>query len=261
MGNREYGARRAALTKQLTHSGTNMGGRSMCFSAEADFVGGAVIGLVGLASLKEARTKQELPLAALPLAFAAHQIAEGFVWLGLEGKISRAVSDFALHSYVLYAWALLPLLAPVAIYLVEPLRRRRQLMAPLVAVGALVAAYLLVMISGSNIGARIAENTIQYTGAGGYGGTATVLYVLATCGAFLLSSHRRIMMFGVVNLLAVVAIAKYQAEALTSLWCAWAAIASVLFYLHFVELRRSELTKMRGAEARSERNRSFSSRV
>jgi hypothetical protein len=221
----------------------------MCFSAEADFVGGAVIGLVGVATLSEVRTKRELPLAVLPLAFAVHQISEGFVWLGLEGKISKAASDFALHSYVLYAWALLPLLAPLAIFLVEPLRRRRRAMAPLVAMGMGVAVYLLVTINEAAVSARIVEHTIRYEGVGQHGDVATVLYVVATCGTFLLSSHRRIVVFGVVNLLAVVAIAWYQAAALTSLWCAWAAIASILFYLHFADVRRAELTAVRDSSS------------
>jgi hypothetical protein len=45
--------------------------------------------------------------------------------------------------------------------------------------------------------------------------------------------------FGVANLVAVVAIAWVQADGLTSLWCAWAAVVSVLIYLQFTSWRRS----------------------
>jgi hypothetical protein len=41
-------------------------------------------------------------------------------------------------------------------------------------------------------------------------------------------------------LFAVAAIAIIQAEGLTSVWCAWAAVVSVLIYLQFVAWRRSE---------------------
>ena len=65
------------------------------------------------------------------------------MWLGLEGEVSSTVGDAALYAYLFYAWALLPFFAPLAIYLVEPVRRRRQVMAGLVVLGAFVGVYLL----------------------------------------------------------------------------------------------------------------------
>ncbi len=109
----------------------------MCFSPEADFVSGIVIGGIGVAALREVRHAREVPLAALPMAFAVHQITEGFVWLGLQGHVPRSVGDVAMYAYLLYAWALLPCFAPFAIYLVEPQRRRQQLMLGLVAINLL----------------------------------------------------------------------------------------------------------------------------
>jgi hypothetical protein len=86
--------------------------------------------------------------------------------------------------------------------------------------------------------ARVVGNAIEYGGAGSNADVVTVLYIIATCGAFLLSSHRRIVIFGVFNLAAVLVLVWVQAEALTSLWCAWAAILSLLIYLHFADRRR-----------------------
>src|SRR5260370_24644339 len=45
-------------------------GAWMCFSPEADFVGGVLVGGVGIATLAEARHKREIPLLALPLSVA-----------------------------------------------------------------------------------------------------------------------------------------------------------------------------------------------
>jgi hypothetical protein len=207
----------------------------VCFSAEADFVSGAVIGVVGVATLSKARHPREVPLAALPLAFALHQVAEGFVWLGLEGRAPHSVADFALHVYVLYAWAMLPIVAPLSVALVEDDERRRRYMYGFVALGAIVSSYLLWGVVHESVSARIVEHTIQYRGVGALAGLATILYVVAICGALLLSSHRSIVWFGLVNLVAVVAIVWVQANALTSLWCTWAAIVSVLIYLEFAE--------------------------
>jgi hypothetical protein len=220
----------------------------MCFSAEADFVSGIAVGAVGVATLREVRDVRELPLAALPLAFALHQLTEGFVWLGLEGKISSSVGDAAMYSYVFYAWALLPFFAPLAVMLVEPERTRRRIMAALVAVGACVGAYLLVAVATNPISAHIVGDSIDYRGVGDSGDVLTALYVLATCGTFLLSSQRRVVWFGVANVAAVAVIAWHQAQALTSLWCIWGAIVSVLIYLQFRDWRTSETRPVREVE-------------
>jgi hypothetical protein len=220
----------------------------MCFSAEADFVSGAVIGTVGVMTLAEVEDRRELPLALLPLAFAIHQITEGFVWLGLEGSVSTGVGDAAMYGYVFYAWALLPFFAPFAVMLVEPVRRRRQIMMVLVVLGGLVGIYLLEAVISSPISAHIVDSTIDYRGVGDSGNLVTALYVAATCGTFLLSSQRRVVWFGVANTAAVAVIAWYQASALTSLWCIWGAIVSVLIYLQFRDWRSSPTRPVREPE-------------
>ena len=63
----------------------------MCFSAEASFASGAVIGIVGVTTLRLVERPRDLLLASLPLLFAAHQLEEGCVWLALEGKAPMAV--------------------------------------------------------------------------------------------------------------------------------------------------------------------------
>jgi hypothetical protein len=212
----------------------------MCFSAEADFVSGAVIGVVGIASIREVRHAREVPLAVLPLAFAVHQITEGFVWLGLQGHVPGAIGDAAMFAYLFYAWALLPFYAPLAILLVEPEALRRRWMGVLVAVGAVVSVVLFWSLVHHSISAHIVGHTIDYRGVGDSGNVVTGLYVVATCGTFLLSSQRRIVWFGIANVVAVAMIAWEQSAGLTSLWCLWAGVVSVLIYLQLRDWRRAE---------------------
>jgi hypothetical protein len=49
---------------------------------------------------------------------------------------------------------------------------------------------------------------------------------------------RAIVWFGVANVFAVTAIVAVQSEGLTSVWCLWAAVVSVLIYVQFVWWRR-----------------------
>ena len=213
----------------------------MCFSAEADFVTGAVITGIGVATLAKVEEPRELALGVLPLAFGLHQLVEGFVWLGLHGSISTGATDVAVHLYLAFAWVVLPVLVPVGLLCITRNPRRRRAMSTFVGIGAVVSAYLAWSLVNEDISARIAGHTVQYGGAGDYALLATILYVVATCGPPLASSQPAIVWFGIVNLGAVAAIALVQAEGLTSLWCAWAAVVSVLIYMQFAAWRRTDV--------------------
>jgi hypothetical protein len=210
----------------------------VCFSPEADFVSGALVGVVGVATLRQTRSPREIPLAALPLGLAAHQVTEGFVWLGAQGRVASSTGNAAIYLYLAFAWALLPALAPFGTMLIEPDRRRRRIMLGLVALGLSVGAYLLLVVARASLSAQIVGHSIVYRGVGDAGDLVTVLYVVATCGTFLASSSRPIRWFGALNLAAAAVIAVVQSDGLTSLWCLWAALISVFLYLHFADRRR-----------------------
>jgi hypothetical protein len=86
----------------------------MCFSAEADFAVAAVVAPVGVAALRAAPRRRDLPLAALPLLLALHQLTEGVVWLGLEGSAPAGLRDAATHAYLAFAQVVLPVVVPLA---------------------------------------------------------------------------------------------------------------------------------------------------
>lgn len=102
----------------------------MCFSATANFGGSAVLGAIGMATLSEVKHRRELLFASVPLLFAVHQFTEGFVWLGMDGRLSTAVAHDAGAAYMLYAQALLPVLLPLGVLLFEPTAKRRRRMLP-----------------------------------------------------------------------------------------------------------------------------------
>jgi hypothetical protein len=58
------------------------------------------------------------------------------------------------------------------------------------------------------------------------------LYVLAICGTLLLSSRRRVVTFGMVNLVAIGVIAWLTIDGFASVWCGWAAVTSAAIALH-----------------------------
>jgi hypothetical protein len=83
--------------------------------------------------------------------------------------------------------------------------------------------------------ARLAPHHLAYGTSLPAGGLITSAYVLATCGALLLSSRRPVRAFGAVNLVAVAVLARLTTDGFASMWCAWAAVSSLALaiYLRF----------------------------
>ena len=204
----------------------------MCFSPEADFVAAAAIAPVGVLALRAVSTRRELVIGALPLLFALHQLVEAFVWLGLDGDVSAGVQDAAATTYLLYAQAVLPALVPLGFLLLEEhAGRRRTIVAALTALGALTGAYLAFTILARPVDVVADAHAVVYTTRTELDALIAVAYVSAVCGPALLSSRPLLRAFGAVNLVAVVTAGIVRAEAVTSIWCACAALASVLVLL------------------------------
>ena len=113
----------------------------MCFSFEADLVAGAVLLPLGVATIRASQGPRELAIASLPALFAAHQLIESVVWLGVDGRVSTGLSHAAIVVYLVIAQVLLPALVPLGTWLIEPDARRRRLLALPVAAGAATAIW------------------------------------------------------------------------------------------------------------------------
>ena len=219
----------------------------MCFSAGADVVGGIVIGAIGVDVLRHVDGRRRYALlAALPLLLAAHQLDEAFVWWGLQGHVPSAIGRVATWIYLAFAFVVLPVLVPVAILVLEPAGRRWLLMVPFVVLGAVVAGVLLAAMVRGPVIATLGPHYVGYSTDLHAGRLVVMLYVTATCGALILSGVRDIARFGVINLIAVVLLARLTIDGFASLWCAWAAISSAAFAIHLryplPRLARSDLS-------------------
>jgi hypothetical protein len=205
----------------------------MCFSPQADLVGGIVISTIGVAAVRNAqRRHRDVTLSTLPLLLGAHQIIEAFVWFGLQGHVPHEVERIALWAYLLIAFVVLPIFVPLAVVINEPSRRRRSIMAPLVALGVAVSTILFVNMLRGPVSVRLRPYHLAYSIDLSHGALIVVLYVTAICGTLLLSTRRRVVTFGVVNLIAVVVIAWLTVDGFASVWCGWAAISSGAIALH-----------------------------
>jgi hypothetical protein len=205
----------------------------VCFSASANFVGSAVLGTIGVVTLTKVKHRRELLFASLPTLFAIHQFIEGFVWLGLDGILSPRVTHDMGAAFVLYAQGLLPFLLPLSVLLFEPDRKSRRRMLPFAIIGCLTTLYMLWGLTAYPLQIFVRGNSIVYINPATNNTTLAIFYVIATCGSLFFSQVRAMVLFGAANLVILLAVMAVKRYAFTSLWCAYAAIASIIILAYF----------------------------
>ena len=207
----------------------------MCFSAPVSFGAAAILGVTGAATLTKVRALSELPLAAVPVLFAAQQAIEGFLWRTVPNGPGHTTALATLFAAIgLIVW---PLLIPIAMALVEthPLRRLAILLFVPAGIGVSVnyAAILLVR----PYRAWPLGHTLTYVNNHPISPVMLGLYILCACLPPLLSGSRVLNLFGatVIAGLAITFLAFY--ESFISVWCFFAALASVTLWKFFQDHR------------------------
>src|SRR5215469_11462612 len=208
-------------------------GRDLCFSATVNFVGSGALGTAGIVTLSKVKHRRELLFAALPLLFAIHQFIEGFVWLGLDGILSPAVAHDMGAAFMLYAQGLLPFLVPLSILLFEPNKRSRRRMLPFAVLGAATTLYILWALTAFPLQVYVQQNSIVYINQATNHTAVAFLYLIVTCGALFFSEIRMMVFFGAANLAILLTVMAVKRYAFTSVWCAYAAAASVIILAYF----------------------------
>jgi len=173
----------------------------------------------------------------LPAIFAAHQFFEVVVWEGLDGNVSAGMANLAMRAYLFIAWPLLPTLVPLAVLLLEPQHARLRV-APFLALGAVVSAYLGWVVLLNPVQVIRHPYGLEYVNVVQHPLVWAVLYIVAVIGAPVMSRYRSIVAFGVLNLIGLIVVAVFYANAFASLWCVFAAVCSVLMLVHMVGRRK-----------------------
>jgi hypothetical protein len=208
----------------------------MCFSPQVDLVAGAVIAVVAVDAARHCRSWRTAPLAALPAIFAFHTLTSAVVWWGLWGDVPAPLGQAALQTYLFIAFVLIPVYVPVAVLMLEPPGGRRWLISGLAVAGGLAGFDFLSGLLAGRGEATACSYYIDFN-VPATSSLAAVLYVVATCGAFLLSGQRPLIYWGATNVVVVGILSLFASRGLPSLWCFWAACTSlfVAWYLRSID--------------------------
>lgn len=217
----------------------------MCFSATASFVTAGVTAVIGVVCLSRVTDKRDVPLAATPLLFAFQQCVEGLLWLELPLAPDGMAAQGLTFLFLFFADVLWPVYCSVAVLLIEPDQRRRRLMLVCLAIGAGVSAQMLWSIVTRPYGAVILEDHIVYLAGYTPSVALGLAYLAATGLPLMLSSHRTVLALGAIILSGSAIAFFFYWQGFVSVWCFFAAAASLVILGHFERASRLRLALAR----------------
>lgn len=211
----------------------------MCFSASASFTAGAVLSVIGVATIKKSTTRSQLAFATIPMIFAVQQICEGFLWLALENPAFLSLQATMTYLFLFFAQVVWPLWVPLAIYLLEENPKRKKVQKGLLGMGVMVSAYLAYClvsypVLGKVLGYHISYEQDYPEALSLYGGG---FYVIATILPPFLSSVKKMWMLGSLILISYIITTIFYEDYIVSVWCFFASVISicVLFVMYEIQ--------------------------
>jgi hypothetical protein len=204
----------------------------MCFSAEASFVGGILISGIGIATIRKVHNPSQIVFASIPLFFGIQQIAEGALWLSLQNPEYLYLKKYATYIFLVMADVLWPMMIPFSVLFMEENRKKRKILFVLLAIGIVLSMYYAFCLVSFNVNPQIMNYHIQYNSdfPKSLALLAFFIYLIVTITPLFISSIKRIHLMGVLMFSSCLVTAIFFTQYLTSVWCFFAAIISVVIY-------------------------------
>ena len=204
----------------------------MCFSAEASFTGSAVISTIGVATLAKIKKPTEILFAVIPLLFGIQQCGEGILWVTLKSGGHERLESAVTYVFLVTALVIWPTMIPLSVWFMEKVKRRKKVLAYLIALGGVLSLFYAFCLFVYNVTPQIQNFHIRYVDE--FPGTlvkiAFVCYLITTIAPIFISSVRRMWLFGILIAVSCLITGIFFAQYLTSVWCFFAAIISIVIY-------------------------------
>lgn len=203
----------------------------MCFSAAASIASGAILSGVGVMTERVGGRPGQRLFATVPLIFALQQFAEGVVWLTLKSAGYTDIQGIATHIFLGIALVVWPALVPVSMLMMEKAKEKRLVLTGLIVIGAAVSLYNAFSLVHYQVTPQIQGFHILYVDNFPTSfAMIPVLYGLATVLPLFISSMQRMWIMGTMILISLAVSIIFFSQFVTSVWCFFAAILSVMIY-------------------------------
>ncbi len=201
----------------------------MCFSSTASFGISSALAIVGIATVKQARTSDQMPLAIIPFVFSIQQFCEGFVWLSFTRPGYENIGHAFIYAFLIFAQIVWPFLVPYSIYRIEKDVERKKKLLLLLICGAILSAYLLFSLFYYPASAMVINHHIRYDleRPMQFIYLTAILYFIVTIIPPFVSGFKNVALIGFFNLSSFLITVIFFSEYLISVWCYFAATISI----------------------------------
>jgi hypothetical protein len=204
----------------------------MCFSSEASFAGGVIISAIGVITIRKVHKPSQIIFASIPLFFGFQQIMEGVLWLTLPLSEYIGIQKISSYTFLIMAQVIWPVMIPLSVLSMEESVRKRKILIGLLFVGGILSIYYSYCLLTFNVRPQILGYHIQYNNdfPDSLSLAAFIFYLTATITPLFVSSIKRTNLFAFLMTLSCLVTAIFFTQYLTSVWCFFAALISVVIY-------------------------------
>jgi hypothetical protein len=219
----------------------------MCYSAGASFAAGVIISAIGVAAVKSVHKPSQRVFASIPLIFGIQQFAEGFLWLTLQSSDYEIVKSICNYVFLITAQVIWPIVIPLSVLLMEEESKRRKILRILLVAGMVLSLYYGFYLLVSKVTSVLLNCHIHYT----IDSPKTLvlptflLYLAVTVAPLFISSVKRMYLMGILMILSLAVSVFFYRVHLTSVWCFFAALISVII-LWILRFNRASAEEEKG---------------
>ena len=207
----------------------------MCFSASASFIASGGLAVLGGTTFAIAKKEDKL-LAVIPIIFSIQQFCEGIQWVYIN---SGSMSLFFGYVFLFFAFIFWPIYIPVTVFVLD--KKERKILAWFMFVGILVALYFLITLVTGFLDVKKLNSCISYTFNFPYKDFVVLAYLAAVIGSLCVSGLKVFRYFGIIAGFLGLVSYLFFVVAFTSIWCFFAAIVSMMFFVYVKYKRKTNM--------------------
>ncbi|MBL7892944.1 MAG: hypothetical protein JNL63_09965 [Bacteroidia bacterium] len=213
----------------------------MCFSASASFGMSVLLLGAGVAAVKKAQNPSQIPFAVIPVVFSIQQFIEGALWLSLTNPAYSGWHQNATYIFLVFAQVVWPFWVPLSMLLLENDNKRKKIMILLSGLGCAVSLYLAFCLSNYAVNSGISDHHIRYDLDFPHYMTefSGVFYFIPTVIPLFISSIKKMSFLGAIILASFMVTKLFFGEYVISIWCFFAAAASVIVLIIMTSFQTS----------------------
>jgi hypothetical protein len=212
----------------------------MCFSPEASFTGGVIISTIGALTVRKVHKPSQILFASIPLFFGLQQFAEGGLWLMLRSGNNNLFMEISTYVFLIMALVIWPVMIPLAVIFLEELKRKKKVLIALLIVGGILSGYYAFCLVSYSVTPVIDGYHIKYQNnfPQSFAITAFIFYLVATITPLFVSSYKKTHLLGILMTLSCIVTAIFFTQYLTSVWCFFAALISVVILWILTDVKK-----------------------